>query len=117
MDPKRQHAAGSPVSHVRFWGHPRDGGSPPVQPEGLINIMMELKVTLDFECSICSHSIGVTLKCEGKGLTAGSRAVATVNVPCPTCGAVNQLYFEPRGTVQAVSPYRTARQVPEPSMN
>lgn len=79
--------------------------------------MPEVKVTLDFPCCTCEQSISVTVKCEGKGLFAGARTVAAVNVPCPTCGSVNQLYFEPNGTVRAVSPYAGPRPVPEPSMN
>ena len=79
--------------------------------------MTELEVKLDFACTYCGHTVGVTLRCAGKGLTAGVRTVAAVNVPCPTCGAVNQLYFEPSGTVRAVAPYAGPRQVPEPSLN
>jgi hypothetical protein len=79
--------------------------------------MMELNVSLDFACYSCNQSVGVTLKCEGKGLTAGPWTVATVKVPCPSCHVVNLLYFEPSGTVHAVSPYRDPRQVPEPSLN
>ena len=29
------------------------------------------------------------------------RRVAAVNVPCPTCGQINQLCFEPNGTVRS----------------
>lgn len=79
--------------------------------------MMELKVVLDFACCHCEHSVSVTVKCEGKGLTASSRAVAAVTVPCPTCNGVNQLYFEPNGTVRAVAPYKAPRHCPEPSLN
>ena len=79
--------------------------------------MMELNVSLDFACYNCNQSVGVTLKCEGKGLAAGPWTVATVQVPCPSCHAVNLLYFEPSGTVHAVSPSRDPRQVPEPSLN
>jgi hypothetical protein len=86
-------------------------------PQGQINIMMELKVTLDFACCTCTRPVGVTLKCEGKGLAAGSTAVAAVLVPCPNCAAINQLYFEPSGTVRAVAPYRITRQMPVPSLN
>jgi phage FluMu protein Com len=89
----------------------------PIQPQGQINTMMELKVTLDFACCHCAHQVGVTLKCEGKGLAEGHKAVASVNVPCPTCGTINQLYFRPSGTVQAVAPYRAPRQMPVPSLN
>lgn len=79
--------------------------------------MIELKVTLDFACCTCEHPVGVTVHCAGKGLCQGARTVAAVNVPCPHCGCINQLYFEPNGTVHAVSPYSGPRQVPEPSVN
>ena len=79
--------------------------------------MMELKVTLDFACCCCTRSVGVTLKCEGQGLAAQGRVIASVNVPCPSCGTINQLAFSPTGTVHAVAPYHGARQVPEPSLN
>jgi phage FluMu protein Com len=79
--------------------------------------MVEVKVTLEFACCTCEHSVSVTVKCTGKGLTAGARTVAAVNVPCPHCGAVNQLYFEPTGTVRAVAPYSGPRPRPEPSLN
>jgi phage FluMu protein Com len=57
------------------------------------------------------------VKCSGKGLVAGARTVAAVNVPCPSCSSVNQLYFEPSGTIHAVAPFRGPRSVPEPSVN
>ena len=79
--------------------------------------MVELKVILDFACCTCGHAVGVTVKCAGKGLAAGARTVAAVNVPCPTCGTVNQLYFEPSGTVRGVAPYQAPRRPPEPSVN
>jgi len=88
-----------------------------VSTEGPIKTMMELKVTLDFACCCCSHSVGVTLKCEGENLSTGARIVASVNVPCPTCGTINQLSFTPTGTVHAVAPYHGPRQMPEPSLN
>src|SRR5215468_7631787 len=72
------------------WGsHGLPRGSHRVQPEGQIKTMLELKVNLDFECSHCSHSVGVTLACKGKGLAEGPGTVAAVNVPCPTCGTIN----------------------------
>jgi hypothetical protein len=79
--------------------------------------MMELKVTLDFACCVCQHSVSVTVKCEGKGLFAGARTVATVTVPCPTCNSVNQLYFEPNGTIRDVLPARLSNRSLEPSLN
>jgi hypothetical protein len=79
--------------------------------------MLELQVTLDFACCTCGHSVNVTLHCKGKGLAAGLRTVAAVNVPCPTCGAVNRLYFEPGGTVRDVAPYTGPRPQPVPSVN
>ena len=49
--------------------------------------------------------------------TALEETLAAVNVPCPTCGRVNQLVFEPSGTVRSVRPYACFRVVPEPSVN
>ncbi len=79
--------------------------------------MMELKVILDFACCRCNESVSVTVKCSGKGLAGGSRTVAAVTVPCPTCSQINQLYFEPSGTVRAVAPYKNPRLRLEPSLN
>jgi hypothetical protein len=80
--------------------------------------MMDLQLTLDFACCGCDESVSVTVRCQGKGLMGGAgQSVAAVNVPCPTCGQVNQLFFEPSGAVRAVRPYAGARSVPEPSVN
>ena len=79
--------------------------------------MMELEVDLDFACCTCGQSMGVTVKCAGKGLQEGKRTVAAVKVPCPSCQSVNQLFFEPSGRIHAVAPYLGARPLPEPSVN
>jgi len=79
--------------------------------------MMELKVILDFACCGCQEPVSVTVKCAGKGLACAGRSVVTVPVPCPACHTVNQLYFEPNGTVRAVTPVARPRPVPEPSIN
>jgi hypothetical protein len=81
--------------------------------------MLELKVSMDFACCTCHHTVGVTLECKGKGLIGGLRTVAAVNVPCPTCGQIIELYFEPSGRIHSVAPHSGSgsRAVPEPSMN
>jgi len=79
--------------------------------------MTEMLVDLDFACCKCGESVGVTLKCEGKGLLGGAHSVAAVKVPCPTCCNVNELYFEPSGAVRAVRPSRPLWGLPEPSLN
>jgi hypothetical protein len=82
-------------------------------------MMMELRVTLEFACCGCEQSVNVTVQCSGQGLAgdAGQPKLA-VNVPCPTCGQVNQLFFEPSGAVRAVRPFPCFRFfVPEPSVN
>ncbi|HXG10223.1 MAG TPA: hypothetical protein VNK04_10570 [Gemmataceae bacterium] len=79
--------------------------------------MMSLNVTMDFTCCNCGCPVSVTVTCTGKGLHPASSAVAAVNVPCPTCGQVNALHFEPSGTVRAVAPYPAPRHLPEPSVN
>ena len=57
-------------------------------------------------------------ECEGKGLSGGAAtAVAAVNVPCPTCNKVNQLYFEPGGTLRCVRPCLGRWPLPAPSVN
>jgi len=84
--------------------------------EGFRDMMMQVKLALDFTCCACDCFMGVTLQCEGKGL-AQENAVAAVRVPCPTCGAVNQVLFEPNGRLRAVDPCSIVCLVPEPSLN
>jgi hypothetical protein len=80
--------------------------------------MMELTLNLDFACCCCGHSVGVTVQCMGKMSYAGPEAqIAVVQVPCPGCGQVNQLSFEPNGQIQAVRAMPVFRLVPEPSLN
>jgi hypothetical protein len=80
--------------------------------------MMELKLTLDFACRACEQSVGVTVQCSGQGLVGGAdQAIASVNVPCPHCGQVNQLSFDPSGAVHAVRPYVNPWPAPAPSVN
>jgi hypothetical protein len=79
--------------------------------------MMEMKVILDFACCSCDELVSVTVKCEGTGLALSGRTVARVNVPCPSCGTVHCVDFEPNGTVRAVNPYTTKRPALEPSVN
>jgi hypothetical protein len=82
------------------------------------DVMMELQLTLDFHCRSCEQTVGVTVKCSGKGLVGASdQATATVNVPCPHCGQVNQLSFDPSGAVRAVRPFVTLWPAPGPSVN
>jgi phage FluMu protein Com len=77
--------------------------------------MMELRVTLDFSCCGCDEFVQVTVQCKGKGFAPA--AVASVNVPCPTCATINQLSFEADGTVRSVRPLARFRPLPEPSLN
>jgi len=82
-----------------------------------MRVMMDLKVTLDFTCHGCESPVCVTVQCSGKGLLSESTAVAAINVPCPTCGQINQLAFEPSGTIRSVRPYPCFGLLPEPSVN
>jgi hypothetical protein len=79
--------------------------------------MTKIKVTLDFLCSSCAQAVSVTVRCEGKGLALWQRTVATVKIPCPHCGTINRLNFEPDGTVREVVACHTPGQIPEPSLN
>jgi hypothetical protein len=83
-----------------------------------MKVMMELQMTLDFTCWSCQQPVTVTVQCTGKGLVKPAPpAVAAVNVPCPTCNQVNQLCFEPGGTVREVRPFVSRSWMPEPSVN
>ena len=77
--------------------------------------MTELHVTLDFACCDCEQAVTVTVRCTGDGLTRRD-STAAVNVPCPTCGQVNQVSFGPDGTVASVRLY-CRRPVPTFSLN
>lgn len=79
--------------------------------------MLEVKLVLDFACCTCEEPVSVTVKCAGKGLALTGRTVASVNIPCPTCGAISTLYFEPNGTIRSVVPYCGTRRTSEPSLN
>jgi hypothetical protein len=80
--------------------------------------MMELNVTLDFACCACEQPVSVKVHCSGHGLQPEVEgALAAVNVPCPTCGQVNRLFFEPSGRVRSVRLMMCFRLVPEPSIN
>jgi hypothetical protein len=77
-----------------------------------------LFVSLDFNCCNCSGPVYVTLRCEGPGLEgAAARSVAAVRIPCPACGQVNELLFEPCGRVRDVRPWRNWPAIPTPSLN
>ncbi len=78
--------------------------------------MLELKVILDFTCCSCESLVKVTVMCKGEGCL-DSRANASVHVPCPTCGSVNKVMFEPSGTVRKVTPHGGPFRFLEPSLN
>jgi len=79
--------------------------------------MMELNATLDFACCGCEQPVSVTVQCKGDCLgQEGGGGVAKVLVPCPSCGRVNQLLFEPGGAVRSVRPYVCYYMLPEPSV-
>jgi hypothetical protein len=79
--------------------------------------MREVRLTLDFACCHCGGPVSVTLECRGKALESTERLLAAVNIPCPDCQQIIQLYFDPGGTVHAVEPYRAEQRLPVPSLN
>ena len=79
---------------------------------------MEIQLSLSFACCCCNLSITATLKCTGVGAANPAEAsIASVHVPCPDCGQVNQLVFDTRGKVRDVRPAALAQPAPEPSLN
>ena len=80
----------------------------------------DFELTLDFACCVCGESMSVRVQCCGKGFDneMGIAApVASTSVPCPACGQVNQLFFDPTGAIRAVKPFRCFRPLPVPSVN
>ncbi len=81
-------------------------------------MIMELTVTLDFCCCGCTEPVSVTVQCTGKGLASDPpQLLPAVPVPCPSCGLINRLVFEPTGQVKSVKPHPVVRLLPEPSWN
>jgi hypothetical protein len=78
---------------------------------------MEIKVNLAFDCTSCAERVRVKLKCSGPGLLTRGERRATVNVPCPTCGEIIYVEFEPTGAVHAATPVGQRRPILEPSVN
>jgi hypothetical protein len=83
--------------------------------EEWMDVMMELQVTLGFACCGCEDKVTVTVQCRGQNLR--DRDLPAVKVPCPTCGTINQLFFDTNGTVQSVRPCVCYRPLPVPSLN
>ena len=78
--------------------------------------MRELTIDLDFTCCLCQNPLGVTLQCGGKGMYQGG--IASVAIPCPSCGDMNEIYFTPLdGSLHGVRPARKFKLIPEPSLN
>jgi hypothetical protein len=80
--------------------------------------MIELELCLNFDCCDCNHPVSVTLRCTGEGLAGEDRQkVAVLRIPCPTCGMINDVHFEPTGRIHRVKPSCRQRPMPEPSIN
>jgi len=98
-----------------------EGGEPPMpdfDDARVEHAMMELELSLDFDCCACDAPVAVTVHCSGKGLLDEREGgVAVVHIPCPTCGQGNQVYFETGGKVRKVRPCYSPRPVPAPSLN
>ena len=73
----------------------------------------ELTLVVEFECSLCSGPVAATLLCEGN-LEELDRD-PTVPIGCPHCERVNDVTFDPEGSVlQAVA---RPRPLTEPNWN
>lgn len=78
--------------------------------------MTDVTVCLDFACLECRKPVGVTLQCTGDPVSLAETQSASVPVPCPHCGLVNKLTFDPDGRVHDVEHYNPHR-LPQPSVN
>lgn len=80
--------------------------------------LMEVRLMLEFACCHCHQPVEVTVDCRGPMQSPDpSRIRMAVVIPCPDCHGINQVYFDPGGTVHAVEPNRTPRPTYEPSLN
>jgi hypothetical protein len=80
--------------------------------------MTELQVTLNFACCGCEEPVSVTVLCQGKASDVlPFTGLASVKVPCPTCSEINELFFEPNGTLRGVRLVRQRVALPVPSIN
>lgn len=79
--------------------------------------MTQLLLTLDFCCWNCDNALEIKVHCCGKGLAAGPRTVAAVELGCPHCTKGNQVCFHPTGTVVCVRPAATLYRRRMPSLN
>ena len=91
-------------------------GGPVFFPVEDFGFMLALEVRLDFSCSLCGHAVGVTLRCEGEGLT--DNPLTAVPISCPTCAGTNLIHFTPEdGRLHGVTRARYYQRVPEMSCN
>lgn len=74
-----------------------------------------MEIDLNFACCACGGTMGVTVNCSGSA--AGAIAVASVKVPCPSCGSIIRVAFAPDGTLHDVATQCGYWQCPEPSLN
>jgi hypothetical protein len=80
--------------------------------------MTDLQVTLEFICCGCEEPVNVTVLCRMKRTEELSlEGVAAVNVPCPTCAEINEVFFEPNGKLRGVRVYCQRLKLPVPSIN
>jgi len=77
--------------------------------------MISLLLCLTFECTGCGDPIETTLQCEGQGVAENAGAI--IKIPCPCCGAKNQVIFTPDGVIHGVTRARNYERIPEPSVN
>jgi hypothetical protein len=75
---------------------------------------MASQVRIDFACVGCARPVGLTVHRRGCG---EQLEVAAVLAPCPCCGQINHVMFDPDGSVRSVGKYTSIRDVPEPSVN
>ena len=79
--------------------------------------MPSLDLDLMFDCCACQGKVELTVRCQGRGLAAGPRTVAAVQLRCPNCGGANEVCFHPTGRIVAVRPMDVRFWIPLPSVN
>lgn len=74
-----------------------------------------MDIDLNFTCCECSRPVTLTVNCQGGG--AATTTVASVKIPCPTCGCIIRVAFTPDGTLHHVAAQAHLLRFAEPSLN
>jgi hypothetical protein len=75
-----------------------------------------MDIDLNFTCCECGRPVALTVNCQGDA-AAATTTVASVRIPCPSCGTIIRVAFAPDGTLHHVVAQAQLLRWAEPSLN